>query len=90
LGLILETSHVLLDKAAPEEIHSNITKAIEKDGDSRISDLHVWAIGPNLYGVIVSVVASNPKDAAQYKQMICSDARLAHVSIEVHKCQDPD
>jgi cation diffusion facilitator family transporter len=84
-GLVKETTHVLLDKAAPEPISRGIREAIERDGDSRIADLHVWVVGPGLYSVIVSVVACRPKTAQEYKRIVSADGRLVHVTVEVLK-----
>jgi cation diffusion facilitator family transporter len=86
LGLLQTTSHVLLDKNGPEEIKQKIKEGIEADGDSRIADLHLWSVGPNIYGVIISVVACNPLKPEQYKKLIPGDLGLAHISVEISKC----
>jgi len=81
--LVHDTSGVLLDKRGSEEIRATIKKCIEKDEDSRISDLHLWSIGPNIYAAIITVVTSDPKPAEYYKQLIPPDLNLVHVTIEV-------
>jgi Co/Zn/Cd efflux system component len=88
LGLLRTTSHVLLDKNGPEEIQQKIKECVEADGDSKISDLHLWSVGPNIYGVIVSVVACNPLEPEQYKKLIPDDLGLVHISVEVSKCKE--
>ena len=79
---------MLLDKNAPEHIYEKIKESIESDGDGRISDLHVWSVGPNLYSAIISVVAHRPLEPEAYKKRIPSDLRLVHVTAEVFKCRD--
>ncbi|NCO35757.1 MAG: hypothetical protein AUJ92_11520 [Armatimonadetes bacterium CG2_30_59_28] len=37
----------------------------ESDQDARVADLHLWSIGPDIHGLIVFVVASDPKMPAQ-------------------------
>ena len=88
LGLLRGTSHVLLDKNGPEEIKQKIKESIEIDEDSRIADLHLWSVGPNIYGVIVSVVACNPLEPEQYKKLIPDNLGLVHVNVEVSKCKE--
>jgi cation diffusion facilitator family transporter len=88
LGLLRTTSHILLDKNGPEEIKQRIRERIEADGDSKIFDLHLWSVGPNIYGVIVSVVACNPLEPEQYKKLIPGNLGLVHISVEVSKCKE--
>lgn len=82
-GLIYDTSSVLLDKRGSEEIRSKIKKCIENDEGIRISDLHLWSVGPNIYAVIITVVTNDPKPAEHYKQLLPSDLNLVHVTVEV-------
>ncbi len=84
-GLIRDAGGVLLDKRGSEEIITKIKNCIEKDEKNRISDLHLWSVGPNIYAVIITVVTSNPKPAEHYKQLIPSDLNLVHVTVEVHQ-----
>ena len=90
LGLLRGTSDVLLDKQGPDAIRSKIRDSIERDGDCRVADLHLWSIGPNVYGVIVSVVAHDPQLPEHYKTAIPSGLCLEHVTIEVHQCIDQE
>jgi cation diffusion facilitator family transporter len=59
-ALVRETSAMLLDRQAPDEITSAITSAIEADERLAIVDLHVWAIGPGYRAAIVAVETSKP------------------------------
>ena len=89
LGLLRTTSAVLLDKQGPEDIQTKIKECIE-DNDNRIADLHLWSIGPNIYGVIISVVSHHPQSPKHYKELIPSNLGLVHVTVEVHECIDED
>jgi cation diffusion facilitator family transporter len=88
LGLIRDTSGVLLDKQGPEEIRENIKKGIEKSGSDQIADLHLWSVGPDIYAAIITVVTCAPKSSEHYKQLIPSDLNLVHVTVEIHQCDD--
>lgn len=85
LGLIHDTSGVLLDKQGSEEIRTAIQNCIENDEGSRISDLHLWSVGPNIYVAVIAVVTDDPKPAEYYKQLIPSDLNLVHVTVEVQR-----
>lgn len=87
LGLLRTTSHILLDKTGPEEIQRSIKENIEKDGDSKVADLHLWSVSPGTYGAIISVVACHPLEAEQYKKQLPADLGLVHITVEVSKCK---
>jgi cation diffusion facilitator family transporter len=85
IGLLVGTSHVLLDRQAPGDIQHKVVDGIEKNGDSRVVDLHLWTVGPDIYAAIVSVVSQNPKPPEYYKQRIPSDLKFVHVTVEVNR-----
>jgi cation diffusion facilitator family transporter len=85
-GLLGTTASVLLDRQAPEKLQAAIRDAIERDGDSRITDLHVWSIGPGIYSAQIALVAHNPAAPDEYKGRISRTAGLVHITIEVHVC----
>lgn len=45
LGLIRTTARVLLDHQATAEILEPVLQVLTEDGETEVSDLHVWAIG---------------------------------------------
>jgi cation diffusion facilitator family transporter len=84
-GLLKATSSVLLDQQQTG-IQQGVKRAVEC-GDTRVSDLHVWSIGPNLYAAIVAVVTHDPQPPGHYRDRIQTDnASLVHVTVEVHTC----
>lgn len=84
-GLLKATSRVLLDQQQTG-IQQGVKRAVEC-GDTRVSDLHVWSIGPNLYAAIVAVVTHDPQPPGHYRDRIQTDnASLVHVTVEVHTC----
>lgn len=87
-GLMRSTSSVLLDRQAPEKIRRQIHDLIESDDDSRITDLHVWSIGPGIYSAQIALVAHDPLSPAEYKAMIPDSLGVVHVAVEVHVCRD--
>jgi len=85
-GLLRDTSRVLLDSAPAKESLERIRQAIESDSDNLIADLHVWRLGPQGYGVIISLVTHEPKDPQHYKALLDGIKDLKHVTIEVNGC----
>jgi len=83
IGLLRESSKVLLDRQAELEILESARRAFEKNSDTKVEDLHVWPIGPGRRAAIISIKTSRPKSLQAYRSMIPKDLRLDHVSIEV-------
>lgn len=87
IGLIRDTSGVLLDATPDHELVSGIESVIESDADNRVSDMHVWCVGSNHYAAIISVVTHTPRDPSHYKELLSKFDKLSHVTIEVHGCE---
>ena len=83
-GLLGATATVLLDRQALEPLQRIVREAIERDGDSRVTDLHVWSIGPGIYSAQIALVAQEPATPDEYKGRIPESARVVHVAVEVH------
>lgn len=83
-GLIRDTSGILLDRT-PEhsDLPAEIRRAVESDGNSLISDLHVWQLSPGRYAAIVSIVAHTPKPEDTYRDLFREHEELVHVTVEV-------
>ena len=87
VGLLRDTSAVLLDAEVPSDRRDAIRSAIEAGRDDRVSDLHVWRVGPRHLAAIVSVVASSPDPPWAYKERLKAFPDLAHVTVEVQPCE---
>ena len=85
-GLLRASAHVLLDMQAPGDVLDRIRQAIEAEGDNRVSDLHVRAVGPGIYAAEVALVTSDPKDPDHYAELLPHDMPIAHATVEVHRC----
>ena len=84
VGLLRSTSHILLDKEVPAEMHERVQQALN-DEDTRVTDLHIWCIGPNVFAVIAVLVSRKPVSPEHYKARLPDDMGLQHVSIEIHR-----
>jgi cation diffusion facilitator family transporter len=89
VGLLRDTSGILLDRT-PEssDLPDEIRKAIESDGDSAVTDLHVWQVGAGKFAAIVSLVAEHPRAADEYRDLLREHEELVHVTIEPLRCPE--
>ena len=84
-GLIKSSGAVLLDVRADEKLERVIRARIEVD-DDRVTDLHLWQVGPGHCAVLLSVVSDQPKQPAVYKRRLAGLKGLSHVTVEVETC----
>ena len=85
--LLRDTGSILLDRVpASSDLPVVIREGIENDGDSKITDLHIWQVGVNKFAAVISVVAHHPKTPDEYRQALKIHEELVHVNIEVQKC----
>ncbi len=83
-GLLRSTSSILLDCQAPEALQNTIREAIENDGDSQVTDLHVWTIGPGIYSAQITLTAKEPASPSEYKARIPKSVGVVHIVVETH------
>jgi cation diffusion facilitator family transporter len=88
IGLLRETSHILLDGCADSELVNRIKTTVESDADSRLSDLHVWKIGDHSSAAILSLVTHLPRPVEYYRNLLSEIPELSHVTIEVNIYND--
>ncbi len=83
-GLVRETGPVLLDGSIEEDYKHSIQETIEAEGDNRVTDLHVWRLGPGHYSIILSLVTRQPRPPEHYKALLAEFEQLSHVTVEVN------
>jgi cation diffusion facilitator family transporter len=87
-GLIRSSGAVLLDVSADKNLETVIRDRLETKGD-RVTDLHVWQVGPGHRAAVISVVSDQPLAPADYKERLGGLRGLSHVTIEVETCPNP-
>ena len=88
IGLLKQTSPILLDASIDEDYQSAVREALEKDSDNRISDLHIWKVSANHYAAIISLVTDFPNTTGHYKELLSDFHKLTHVTIEINVCNE--
>jgi cation diffusion facilitator family transporter len=84
-GLMRDAGAILVDVVPDRTLAEDIRRALERDGD-RVSDLHLWRVGPGHLALIVSLVADRPRAPDDYKARLSTFPRLSHVTVEVQPC----
>ena len=86
-GLLRDTGRILLDRDVNPEAIAEIKEIIESDADNRVSDIHVWRVGPHHLSVILSIVTHFPNPPGYYKKLLSGYDEISHVTVEVNTCE---
>jgi len=84
-ALIRDAGSVLLDVSFDHTLERDIRARLEKD-DDRVTDLHVWQLGPGHCAAVISLVSDAPLQPAIYKERLHDLKGLSHVTVEVERC----
>lgn len=57
-----------------------------EEGDDRVTDLHLWRVGPGHLAVVASLVADQPQEPDHYKARLAGWPQRSHITIEVQRC----
>ena len=81
-GLIRDTGAVLLDMNPDRGMAERMRAMIETDGD-RLTDLHLWRLGPGHLGAIVAVATPRLRGPDYYQNLLRRFRTLSHVTVQV-------
>jgi Co/Zn/Cd efflux system component len=77
---------VLVDAVPDRHVAAAVHERLEVGGD-RVSDLHLWRVGPGHNALIASVVSDHPLAPDAYKARLKGLSGFSHVTVEVHHCE---
>jgi cation diffusion facilitator family transporter len=83
-GLIRDTGAILLDMNPDRAMEQRMRDTIEADGD-RLTDMHLWRLGPGHLGVIVSVNTAKHRGPDYYQSLLRRFQALSHVTVQVQQ-----
>jgi cation diffusion facilitator family transporter len=86
-GLLRETGSILLDGSISGKELAAIKEKIEGALDNRITDIHVWKVGPADYAAIIAIATHYPQQIGYYKDLLRNFANLSHLTFEIHACE---
>jgi cation diffusion facilitator family transporter len=84
--LLKDSGFILLEREMDDPVADEIRGEIESDGDSKISDLHIWKVAQNKYACIVSLVTGKKYSIEEYKARLSKVHELAHITVEINEC----
>jgi cation diffusion facilitator family transporter len=84
-GLIRAAGAVLLDVSFDRRLEATIRARLQA-GDDRVTDLHLWQVGPGHCAAVISLVSHEPLLPAAYKERLRDLKGLSHVTVEVERC----
>lgn len=87
VGLLRSAGAVLVDAVPDRHLAATVRQRLEVNGD-RLSDLHLWRVGPGHTAVIAAIVSHEPQAPGAYKQRLRGVSGLSHITVEVHRCED--
>ncbi len=79
--LMRDTASVLLD-ATDHHVEEEVRELVEAPGDARITDLHVWRVGPEAHAAIVSVVGGQGVTGDDIRARLAPVHEIAHLTVE--------
>ncbi len=87
--LIVDSAVVLLDREMDHPLAQTVREALERDGDTRVTDLHLWRVGPQQFACHATIVADAPHSPTHYRARLAAWPTLVHISIECNVCKPP-
>jgi cation diffusion facilitator family transporter len=84
--LVRQAGAVLLDAMPDQGLARQIKRELET-ADDKVTDLHLWRIGPGHTGAIISLVSHQPQSPGAYKARLAGIGGLSHVTVEVEICR---
>ena len=85
-SLILETAKVLLDREMDHPVVQEIKEAVESDGQTRVTDLHVWRVGKKVYSCALTAVTQDTQLTANtVRERLAAHEEIIHSTIELHQ-----
>ena len=83
-SLIRDTGAILLDMNPDQGMAERMRTVIEVDGD-RLTDLHLWRLGPGHLGAVLSVATAKLREPDYYHRLLARFSALSHVTVEVQR-----
>jgi cation diffusion facilitator family transporter len=86
MTLMRDTAGVLLDRT-DAHVAEEIRELVEAGGEARITDLHVWRVGPGVCAAIVSVLGNATSDADSIRRRLAPVHEVSHLTVEYRRLQ---
>ena len=93
-GLIEQTGKVLLDREMDHPVVDEIREVVQACGAehtlTRVTDLHVWRVGKNVYSCALSLVTQDASlTPTRVRECLAVHEEIVHATIEIHRYPGP-
>jgi len=89
-ALLVQTGNVLLDREMDHPIVDGVRAAVETgpdEGDTRVTDLHVWRVGKRAYSCAISLVTHDRTlTPARVREQLARHEDVMHATVEIQLC----
>lgn len=82
--LIRDTGAILLDMTPDHDMAARMRAVVEADGD-RLTDFHLWRLGPGHLGAILSVTTARQRGVDHYLMLLKRFRSLSHITVQVQQ-----
>jgi cation diffusion facilitator family transporter len=86
LGLMKQTSPILLDENIDSTYRDRIIANIEAHPQTTVTDIHIWKVSADHYAASLVVKTARDYRAQAFKQGMQKFAKIDHLTIEVNYC----
>lgn len=83
LGLLRQSSVTLLDQDPDPKRTRALREALERDGTTKVSDLHVWMAAPGVLASMITVSTREGTSVAALREVAQAHGPFTHLTIEV-------
>ncbi|GGQ30795.1 CDF family Co(II)/Ni(II) efflux transporter DmeF [Shewanella litoralis] len=83
LGLMKQTSPILLDENIDKHYQADIINALENE-QTKVTDIHIWRISADHYSAAIAICTTSDTNAETFKQSLSKFGKLNHLTIEVN------
>lgn len=83
IGLVRQSGRALVDREMDHPLADTIRATLEADGETRVTDLHIWRVGRGHFSAALAIVSRSPHTAEEYRNRLSAHKELVHVTIEV-------
>jgi Co/Zn/Cd efflux system component len=81
-SLVRDTGSILLDMTPDRGMAQRMRAMLEADGD-RLTDLHLWRLGPGHLGAILSIATPTQRGPQYYQALLGRFHDLSHVTVQI-------
>lgn len=89
-NLIVQSGRVLLDREMDHPVVEEIREVIAQlpaDGQTELTDLHVWRVGSGAYACALSLLTHNETlTPLDIRDALAVHEEIVHATVEIHRC----